>query len=156
MFAKAFDHQTICQRPWWGFPLAHPTWMGKRDWFAAHRYRERHTRCEDQELLLRTFDTSRFAALPDVLLGYRMDRIIAGKLGLGRLNYCRELIRQAHDKPSALRATQGVLVHSAAYARDIALNATGRLGRRSRPSFYPVDERYLPEWEQVWRSVTIE
>lgn len=150
LYAKAFDHQEICRRPWWGFPLAHPTWMGRREWFATNPYRELHTRCEDQELLLRTFETSRFAALSDVLLGYRMDRILAGKLGLGRLNYCRELLRQVHDRASALRAAQGVLVHSLAYGRDLTLHATGSLSRRSRQSFYPIQPRLVAEWEQVW------
>lgn len=154
LYAKAFDHEQICRRPWWGFPLAHPTWMGKLEWFETNPYRERHTRCEDQELLLRTFENSRFAALPDVLLGYRMDRILAGKLGLGRLNYCRELIRQVHDRPSAMRAARGALVHSLAYGRDLTLHATGSLSRRSRQSFYPLAPRYIAEWENVWREAT--
>ena len=150
LYAKAFDHTEICRRPWWGFPLAHPTWMGKHEWFVRHQYRERHTRCEDQELLLRTFDTSQFAALSDVLLGYRMDRILAGKLGLGRLNYCRELVRQIHSGPSALRAARGILVHSLAYGRDIALHISGTVSRRSRQMFYPLDARVIAKWQQVW------
>ena len=154
LYAKAFDHAEICRLPYWGFPLAHPTWMGKHEWFASHRYEERHTRCEDQELLLRTFEHSQFAALPDVLLGYRMDRIIAGKLGLGRLNYCRELVRQVRNRPTALRAARGILVHSLAYGRDITLHISGIVNRRSRQMFYPLDNRVIEPWQKIWAEAS--
>jgi hypothetical protein len=41
LYPTAQDHEEICHRPWWGFPLAHPTWMGKRSWFLRYRYDER-------------------------------------------------------------------------------------------------------------------
>ena len=75
LYPTACDHEEICRRPWWGFPLAHPTWMGRRMWFVSHPYREWCIRCEDQELLLRSLSHSKFAALEEVLLGYRMDDI---------------------------------------------------------------------------------
>src|SRR5262249_12897224 len=50
-YPTACSHAAICRRPWWGFPLAHPTWMGKQTWFVAHPYAEKDIRCEDQTLL---------------------------------------------------------------------------------------------------------
>ena len=70
---SAVTHEEICARPWRGFYLAHPTWMGRTGWFRAHPYRVPGPyRCEDQELLLRTYRQSRFAALPEPLLAYRV------------------------------------------------------------------------------------
>jgi glycosyltransferase involved in cell wall biosynthesis len=31
-------HEKICRRPWAGFPLGHPTWMGRIEWFRLHPY----------------------------------------------------------------------------------------------------------------------
>ena len=65
------SHQQICRRPWAGFHLPHPTWIGKTVWFRKHHYRPDALRCEDQELLVRTHKESQFAALGEIVLGYR-------------------------------------------------------------------------------------
>ncbi len=153
-YPTASSHEAICRRPWWGFPLAHPTWMGKRGWFLAHPYSDEDTRCEDQALLLQSFAHSRFAALEEVLLGYRMDRIAARKLGRGRLNYCRRLVGQVHDTHSALRSMQGIFVHSLGFGRDVLLDLAGALNRSSRRSFQAVNDRVRNEWRVVWQDVS--
>lgn len=155
-YPTACTHEEICRHPWWGFPLAHPTWMGKRTWFVSHPYHEGHTRCEDQELLLRSCSDSRFAALQEVLLGYRMEGIVAGKLGQGRMNYCRRLLKQVRNVPSAMIAARGVLVHGFAFSRDVLLDATGTLNRWSRQSFQVANDQVRNEWQEVWRRVASE
>jgi len=156
LYPTAYEHEDICRRPWWGFPLAHPTWMGRKTWFVSRPYREGHTRCEDQDLLLRSFSTSRFAALEEVLLGYRMEGISAKNSWRGRLNYCRQLIRQVHDIPSAVTAVRGMMVHSLAFSRDVLLDVTGTLNRRSRLSFQPANDQVRTHWQRVWNRVTSE
>lgn len=65
-------HDAICAKPWRGFYLPHPTWMGRIDWFRKHRYAKPGPYfCEDQELLLRSYRTSRFGAVDEILFGYR-------------------------------------------------------------------------------------
>lgn len=150
-YPTARTHEEICRSPWWGFPLAHPTWMGKRTWFVSHPYSESDTRCEDQALLLQSFYHSRFAALEEVLLGYRMDRISAGKLGQGRLNYCRRLLRQVDDVPSAVIAAKGAVVHSLAFGRDVLLEGVGALNRWSRRSFRGANDQVRNEWQAIWQ-----
>lgn len=72
-YPRALTHAALCARPWRGFHLAHPGWMGRIEWFRAHLYAESGVEgCEDQELLLRTYADSRFACTPDVLLAYRV------------------------------------------------------------------------------------
>lgn len=47
-------HSQICQSPWKGFLLAHPSWMGKTKWFRQNPYQvPAPYLCEDQELLSR-------------------------------------------------------------------------------------------------------
>ena len=79
---SSVTHAEVCRRPWLGFYLAHPTWMGRIDWFRRHRYAEPGPYCcEDQELLLRAYAESRYHALPDALLAYR----VRNKPRLGKL-----------------------------------------------------------------------
>lgn len=67
------SHEDICRRPWLGFYLPHPTWLGRTAWFRQHRYATPGPYCcEDQEFLLRTHSCSRFHVLPDYLLAYRL------------------------------------------------------------------------------------
>jgi len=66
-------HNELCQRPWLGFHLPHPTWMGRTAWFRQHRYTVPGPYCcEDQEMLLRTHSVSHFYVLPEYLLAYRL------------------------------------------------------------------------------------
>ena len=71
----AAQHEEICTAPWRNIPLPHPTWMGRAAWFRHHKYAVPETkRAEDQELLLRSYATSRFACLDEILLAYRQNK----------------------------------------------------------------------------------
>lgn len=74
---SAQSNEEICHAPWRGFYMPHPTWMGRLEWFRTHRYAEPGPyRCEDQDLLLRSFEQSKFAACAEILLAYRVrDRL---------------------------------------------------------------------------------
>lgn len=66
-------HSTICRHPWRGFYMAHPTWMGRIEWFRKNLYQDPPPYCcEDQELLLRAHRFSRYHTLPECLLAYRV------------------------------------------------------------------------------------
>lgn len=67
------QHAEICSKPWLGFYMPHPSWMGRTTWFRKHRYATPGPYCcEDQEMLLRTHTQSHFRVLPVFLLAYRM------------------------------------------------------------------------------------
>lgn len=153
LYPRAERHDEICRRPWWGFPFAHPTWMGKRSWFLSHCYDERLTKGQDQDLLLRAWRTSRFAALPDCLLGYRMDSISLSKSAVGRLAYCRRLITQVHDAPSAILALRGIGVHALALVRDVILDMSHTMNRRSRLSLTVADDSIAENWQVIWKRL---
>lgn len=66
-------HREICAKPWRGFYLVHPTWMGRLDWFKSFHYLAPGPfLCEDQELLLRSYPKSHFACLDQILFAYRV------------------------------------------------------------------------------------
>ena len=69
----ALNHQMICAKPWLGFPMPHPSWMGRVSWFRRHYYPDPGPYCcEDNELLLRAHKTSTYGAVDLVLLAYRV------------------------------------------------------------------------------------
>ncbi len=65
------QHDDICRKPWNGFYMPHPTWMGKLEWFKRYRYKSYADGAEDQNLLLRSYASSHFACMDEVLLAYR-------------------------------------------------------------------------------------
>jgi len=69
----ATPQKEIAAKPWRGFYLPHPTWMGRIEWFRKYRYAEPGPYfCEDQELLLRSHEESRFGIIDQPLLAYRI------------------------------------------------------------------------------------
>lgn len=76
----SLSHPEICARPWQGFYLPHPTWMGRISWFRAHQYALPGPYfCEDQEILLRGHARSRFATVDRILFAYRIRNTINSK-----------------------------------------------------------------------------
>ena len=72
--------------------MAHVTWLGHREWFVKNRYRPEAYVSQDRELLMRTHRFSRFAALPDVLVGVREPGVTLKKLLPARWQYGRYLL----------------------------------------------------------------
>lgn len=80
MFPSAITHDEICNRPWKGFYFPHPTWMGTIEWFRKYRYTEPGPYfCEDQDLLLRSYQNSRFAVLEEIQFAYRIRHAVNWK-----------------------------------------------------------------------------
>jgi glycosyltransferase involved in cell wall biosynthesis len=86
------SHGRICSTPDQGFKLMHPTWMGRLAWFRIHPYNETALLCEDQELLLRHYQTSCYANIDEPLLGYKEDGLNLKKLLKTRWSWARQLV----------------------------------------------------------------
>ena len=146
-------HAAICRRPWLGFYLPHPTWMGRLAWFRQYGYRipEVH-RAEDQDLLLRSYAKSRFECLAEVLLGYRLSPSTLRRTLTVRYSVARA---QARAHLGDRRPGFAVLGAGAALAKglvDIALVAAGKKLRTAR-GLEPANPPLLEEWGQLWRSL---
>jgi glycosyltransferase involved in cell wall biosynthesis len=140
LLPRALDHAELVRRPWRGFYLAHPSWMGRTAWFRAHPYAEPAPyRCEDQELLLRTHVHSCFGCTGEVLLAYRVRASIdAAQLARTRKAWWLCQRRQFGHEARWLAL---VLAWCCYGLRSIADRAKLRLGmrvvRRSRVSLPP-------------------
>jgi glycosyltransferase involved in cell wall biosynthesis len=70
----------VKSKPWLGLYMPHPTWMGRVTWFRKHRYASpAHYLCEDQELLLRSSESSHFSVTDKVVLAYRIRDSVSSK-----------------------------------------------------------------------------
>jgi len=149
------DHESICRRPWLGFHLPHPTWMGRADWFRRYRYRiPEPKRAEDQDLLLRTYATSRFACLPEVLLGYRISAAGFGKILTARMSVGRAQLRNHLRGGRPGLAILGAGASLAKACVDTALAATGKTLHTARGLERPVAPPVLAEWQRLWREAS--
>ena len=143
------SHEALCARPWNGFYLVHPSWMGRADWFRRHRYRTPElVRAQDQELLLRAYPESRYAVLDEILMGYR-----AAPTALAKVWSARRCLLVAQMDLFAQRGQWGNLVLALAATglklpRDLLVAAlAGRRGR-VRPA-----NKVPPEIEQAWTEL---
>lgn len=149
-------HSEICCRPWVGFGILHPTWMGKTEWFRTHQYKTQAIRMEDYDILLRTYQTSRFYCLSKILLGYRVETLSLKKTLIGRYYFSIALIQKALRDKNYLFA-YGVLEQVAKALLDIFAITTGlnfKILRHRAGS--PVSTEQLSQWQQIWNRCSIE
>jgi glycosyltransferase involved in cell wall biosynthesis len=134
------------------FPLFHPTWTGRADWFRRYLYRPKAVRCEDQDLLLRAHAASTFANLPEVLLGYREERVRLRPVLTGRVNWARAVWR---ERGRESRATALAVAASQVAKGVLDLAASPLRADRGllRQRAGPVAEAEIQEWERVWAEV---
>jgi len=150
-------HEQICRRPLAGFYLPHPTWMGKTAWFNRHLYRDEALRMEDQELMFRTYQSSRFASLDEILVGYREDRFGLKKALIGRLHFMKMFARLALAKPKGRNqswAWGGVAEHGLKACVEVLAVATGQTYRILRQRALAVNTHELARWNRLWNQLT--
>jgi glycosyltransferase involved in cell wall biosynthesis len=148
-------HGDICRRPWAGLCLGHPTWLGRMEWFRTHLYRSNAIRCEDQDLLLRTHETSRFAAVPEIVLGYREERLSLENILVGRKSFVRSVLHQARSKRQYRVMIMATIEHVAKGLVDCVAISTGLNHRLLRQRAMPMRETMLRRWKEVWEEVQV-
>jgi glycosyltransferase involved in cell wall biosynthesis len=139
------EHQDICRRPWLGFPMPHPTWMGRKAWFSQYRYNAKARKAQDQELLYRAYTHSRYAGLDTVLLAYRYSSLSFGKSFEGRLSFLRGIARQKNW----LDLLKGSILHSAAMVRDFSAILFNSEMNNIRRRTAPASAMLVSQWETV-------
>ncbi len=148
------SHGTICAHPWAGFPMVHPTWMGRIEWFRANPYRPEAIRMEDQDLLLRTYATSTFACLDEVLLAYRENSLSLKRNLIARRNLVRAFWEGASSPGKYWMAARGTLAQLTRALLDTAALSTGLDYKLLRHRARPVPSREIIRWAETWREVT--
>ena len=143
-------HGEIARWPLHSFKLIHPTFMGKTSWFRRYLYRADAFRCEDHDLLFRAYAGSRFANLPEIVLGYRQGSIDLQKSLRSRWTWCRCAGRYL-NRAGRLRLSAVEAVRS---CRDILAVAARADAALLRARYAALNEEEIREWQQVWDSVS--
>jgi len=149
-FSPARDHAGITRSPFRGFPLWHPLWMGHVAWFRRWRYDESAWLAQDQELLLRSYRNSRFANLPQVLLGYRRERVTLKKLFRYKLLHIRYVCNQPGAGPRGWQKVQLLSISAARFA----VNCVAVFGGFEKPLGHQAAREptaaEIAEWRSLW------
>jgi glycosyltransferase involved in cell wall biosynthesis len=129
--------------------IGHPTFLGKLSWFKEHKYLEWPKHFQDQYLLLSTFQQSRFSVLPEILLGYREERLSIAKLMRYRFSYILCLPKLL----SSLGLLQSFVLIGAQFLKlglDIFAIGTGLNYRILRHRALPLTDQERFQWMKVW------
>lgn len=147
------DHDTIVANPFIGFPLPHPTWCGRAVWFRANPYDGLLMKAEDQDLLLRTYRKSKFAALDEVLLGYRQDRLDLRKMLPGRRASMGSMWQYGLASGNYVAALRGILMQVVKGAIDVFVITLGfnSFAQTSRLASVPGDVGN--KWRNIMRQI---
>ena len=143
-------HGQIARWPLYSFKLIHPTFMAKTSWFRRYPYRPDAIRCEDHDLLFRACAGSRFANLPEIVLGYRQGSIDLRKSLRSRWMWCR---CAGHYLNRAGRLRVGA-VEALKSCRDVLAVAARADTAWLRSRYGALTAEELREWRQVWDSVS--
>ena len=147
-------HEEICAHPWTGFPIAHPTYMGQMSWFRRFGYHD-VLRAEDQDLLLRSYQNSRFAKLPEILLGYREGDLNLKKILTARKHFggtAFKNFREQKNLPLAIRAIIEQILKSIA---DIFATTSGYQYKILSHRAAPITMEDRMEWESLWELLKL-
>jgi hypothetical protein len=129
--------------------IAHPTFFGRIEWFRENRYEEWPLHFQDQQLLMKTLERSRFGMVPEILLGYREETLTIAKQWRYRSSYIRSfrnlLKRVGMGRSILLIAGQllklGIDVVAISTGLDYAI-------LRHRATALTSGEREI--WEKIW------
>jgi hypothetical protein len=145
-------HNEICRSPLLGIPLAHPTFFAKTAWFRKWGYVGQTGAVCDQDLLFRAFRESRYANLPEILLGYREEKLSFKKLLGYRTAHYRSLCTNV--KPSTGRVRMFLaLIGLAKSVADLVAISTGLKYRLLRHRAKPVTVAERTRWGEVWENL---
>jgi hypothetical protein len=152
-------HEQICAHPWNGIPMAHPTWMGKLEWFRRNPYSTDAPRqkfdTQDQDLLLRTHQKSRFAIVPEIVLGYRENSLSLSKILYARRDMCKTMVRVAREQHRFMTAALGIGTLIAKGLVDIFAISTGMKYHILRHRATALRDEEEIEWRAVWEQVRL-
>lgn len=148
----AINHADICHQPWRGFYMAHPSWMGKTEWFRRNAYKEPAPYCcEDQELLLRAHYSSCYYTLPEYLLAYRIrthtpwKRQLRTRVSMGKMK-----VRHFLDRQELVNALFSGLIELARVGYDVSKEIRHRISLTTKVGHCSM---LTPEERQEWEAL---
>jgi hypothetical protein len=132
--------------------MFHPTYMGKLSWFRAYGYDARARLGQDQDLLLRAYRQSQFANLPEILLGYREEKLSLQKILRTRRFLVEAVLRQLRREGRLILTPLVIIEQILKGTLDALAIGTGLnhrlLPHRAQPSLSEIERQ---RWVEVWR-----
>jgi glycosyltransferase involved in cell wall biosynthesis len=146
------SHDQICGTPISRMGLAHVTWLGRRRWFLENPYHPERTAAQDRDLLIRTHRRSRFAAIPDVVVGVREEKFSVKKQFNGRSQLTTSLLADGLAN-SDWRSIAAAAFEVAKFGLDLFAITSGLGYRVLRHRARPLDPTLVEDWVNTWSSV---
>jgi glycosyltransferase involved in cell wall biosynthesis len=127
----ALTHDELTSKSWRGIQMPHPTWMGRLRWFKSNKYRiPASFLSEDQELLLRVSESSRYATIDEILFAYRIrGSVNRSKLRSTRLAIAKFQIKHFLCCRQYSNAMKSAFAYPIKTAIDTFSSRSGGLGR---------------------------
>lgn len=151
--AVPLQHDQICRRPWSGFPMWQPTFVGKVDWFRRYQYDVRRRRGQDQDLLLRSHLDSRFANVNEIMTGYREETISLKKSLHTRFHLTLSFLREFGKRGRVDLAGRATVGQALKGCVDVFAVASGFGYRILRHRARPLSDCERSRWGEVWALV---
>jgi glycosyltransferase involved in cell wall biosynthesis len=153
-YSPPLEHSSITRAAFRGFPLWHPLWMGRRDWFRQWRYDQNSWLAQDQELLLRSYRKSKFANLPQALLGYRKERVSLRKLFRYKVLHVQHVRRQPGAVAGWQQTLQLLMIAGIRFAANCTSLVPGIEHHLVHQSAKALTEEELAEWSHLWNLLS--
>jgi glycosyltransferase involved in cell wall biosynthesis len=142
-------HEEIARRPHMGVKVWHATWCGRTSWFRKNRYDERCRLAQDQELLYRAHQESRYAAIPELLYGNRVERLELHKMLRYRWLWMRYVSWHLRGMRGFATGAGVAAMLAAKACVDTFAVASGLDYKILRHRAAKLSEREIVEWELV-------
>lgn len=149
---SAIDHEEICKKPWSRIMLSGATFMGKREWFLKNPYRNEMRIADDQELLLRTYYTNRFAAIGEPLYGYRVIDLSLKKILRARFFWTKAMLINAWPRAQYGFIIKSVLCQVMKAVVDSFAIGSGLNYRILRHRAIAIDTGLICQWRKIWHE----
>jgi hypothetical protein len=108
---------------------------------------------EDQDLLFRSYQKSHFATVPQMVLGYREDKLSLPYLLRQRWHACRHIVPNAIRQHRFTNAALCIVGEAAKGLAETVAIFTGLNHRLLRRRAMPIHEDEAVEWHSVWEEV---
>ncbi|MFO1321993.1 MAG: glycosyltransferase [Burkholderiales bacterium] len=147
-------HEELCARPWSSIPMPHPTWVGRIEWFRRYRYGVPDApRAEDQELLMRAAGQSRYAACPEILLGYRQGAYSVTRTVKGRFGRVGAYARHANAAGQRFEVLRALATACVKTVFDVAAGLPGCESLYFRRMGESPSSEQAQTWAALWKRL---
>lgn len=147
------DHAAICAAPLHGFRLVHATVVARTEWLRKFPYNPENRYCEDLELWLSCYRSSRFANLPEPLYYYReFESFRLGKYTRAKASLVSFLWKRRREFGSG-RTAAACLRHAACIPAYALAELTGLRGRLLQRRSRPLEPALRAQFEQAWEKI---